>query len=315
MNNSGITRWYTQPSRTPVPKFKKAGSRPIAHAFAALCLMTTLVGRAAGDGLPPAWVPDYGSAITAWTGNADDGLAAVNLNGANTGFSFAFGGSTYLSATVSTNGFITLGSSPANSEPSPCAGPLQPCAGALNSKPTIAPAWYDLDALDSDGSIYFNNTIPGEAVFTWVNAGSFAPPPGQQVPNSDLATFQLVLGQDGSITMSYDQFNSATSIIGSANALIGFSTGNNASDSGPSASTLLTGPGGFTTGNTFYSLVTSSTATNLSGLDVVFTPGVNNTWSVSNSTSTITGVPEPSTILYAMSGLLAIGVVVRKARR
>ncbi len=149
---------------------------------------------------PPIWISDYGTQITSWTGNADDGFTTVTFPA---GFVFPFFvsevGSPYSSAVVSTNGSIYFGGLPGNSQPS------DTTASLLQGLPRIAAAWYNIDTLDGNGQIYVNTSLPGKVVFTWVDVGSY--PEGQTAPASNRATFQVTLDSDGTIIFAYAALN------------------------------------------------------------------------------------------------------------
>jgi hypothetical protein len=277
-------------------------------------LLLALNQLATATSLPPAWVGSLGQQITTWTtGNADDGIDSVNLN-----FNFPFEGELYSTAYVSSNGCITLGGAPAGNDSQPIANSSELVSGP----PRIALAWYDIDARDS-GSIWINNSIPGEVIVTWEGAGSYAPPPGSSVAPSNLATFQVVLNQNGQVILSYETFSTVNaglpnSIAGSAAALIGVSNGGGVSDPGPVNISQLTSASPYLTSSaTVYSVLgNSGPGTNLSGTGLQFTPQ-NGGWSVLAQTADITpaATPEPATILCALSGMAALIVRVRQPKR
>jgi hypothetical protein len=276
--------------------------------FAGLCF---------ADSIPPIWIPAVGTPITSWnSGNADDGLATIYFPST---FVFPLFGEDYTSATVSSNGTLYFGGAPANA-------PFQATVSGLTQGgyATIAPAWYNNDAIDGNGSILVN-MLPGQVVITFDNVASYAPQPGQSVPSQNLATFQVTLDSDGTVIFAYQALNSlnpattgvVNSLVGSQQAIVGISDGFGATDPGSVDLSSLATANGFSyasTSNTIYQLSNNNPPdnSNLAGLDLIFTPTTGVGWNVTseyNSDGGTTGVgpiaPEPATFAeMALSALV-----------
>ncbi len=218
----------------------------------------------------------------------DDETQSVDLN-----FAFPFLGDTYTAITVSSNGFIWLGTSETDDD----------CCDAddaefLSDPPRIAPAWYDLDPGESGASITVAD-LGDSIVVTWQGVPEFS--------NDDGNTFQVQLFSDGRIVFNYETLNADTSGSGHFHdAIIGVTGGNGASDPGE---TDLSPFGSFSTGSqgTVYEFferdeTDGSDNFDLSGQTIVFTPNGSGGWEVNTGPSSGTvvvtgdgGVAGPST--------------------
>jgi hypothetical protein len=257
------------------------------------------------DSVPPIWIPAVGTPIVSWdSGNADDGLKTVYFP---SDFVFPLFGEDYTSATVSSNGSIYFGGVPGNSQPQATVSQL------LQGLPRIAPAWYNINAIDGNGSILVG-MLPDQAVFTFQNVASYAPPAGQSVPSQNLATFQVTLDSNGTVIFGYQALNSGNptitgvvnSLVGSEQAIVGITDGFGASDPGSVDLSSLAMSNGFSyasTSNTIYQLIGNNPPdnSNLAGLDLIFTPVTGAGWNVTsaftsnNGLSSQSSVPEPAT--------------------
>lgn len=129
------------------------------------------------------------------------------------GITFPFNGTTYTDVHVCTNGFVYLsnGGSPAPGGPLCCVG--SPTTMAAAAGPIVAPFWSD-HVIDSSGSVWLNNTLPGKAVVTWKDAREYL--------GTARYTFQLQLSVTGDITFAYDDRCTVTT---TGDLLVGMSEG------------------------------------------------------------------------------------------
>lgn len=274
--------------------------------------------------LPPIWNSAVGTPITSWdSGNADDGLKTVYFPNS---FVFPFAGENYTSATVSSNGSIYFGGVPGSSQPQATVSEL------LQGLPRVAPAWYNVDAINGNGSILVN-LLSNQAVFTFENVASYLPPAGQTVPSSNLATFQVVLDSDGSVIFAYQQLNSLNpattgvlnTLVGSQQAILGITDGFGASDPGSlnlSGQATASGFSYLSGSNTIYQLINNNPPdnSNLAGLDLVFTPQTGIGWRVTSDYAPGGGTsqseaPEPATWVEMAAAALILLVWWRRTRR
>jgi len=292
-----------EPMRCPVDKLRFG----VLLGFAHLAVAGTI---------PPIWTSPSGTLITSWDSvNSGVGLKTIDfpLN-----FVFPLFGQEYTSATISSNGSLYFDSEPNSSQPQADVPEL------LQGLPRIAPAWYDTNAISGSGSILVQ-LLSGQLIFTWENISSYAPPAGQAVPASDLATFQLTLNSNGNIIFGYQAFNSVNpastgvvnSLVGSQEAIVGVTDGYGASDPGSadlSALAIFQGFSQTTASNTVYQLVNNNPPdnSNFAGLNLIFTPESQNGWQVTSeySKSGNTGVdpttPEPATDVEMILAALAL---------
>ena len=292
-----------------------------------------LAGLSVADTIPPIWLPAVGTPISSWnTGNADDGLATIYFPST---FVFPLFGEDYTSATVSSNGALYFGGAPASSPPqATVAGLVQ------GGYATIAPAWYNIDAIDGNGSILVN-MLPGQVVITFDNVASYAPLPGQSVPSQNLATFQVTLDSDGTVIFAYQALNSlnpattgvVNSLVGSQQAIVGISDG--FGDSNPAclnvspgclALSSLATANGFSyasPSDTIYQVVGNNPPdnSNFAGLDLIFTPATGAGWNVTSEYNSSGGsgisdpvAPEPATFAEMALSAFVLFVWWRRAQ-
>lgn len=267
--------------------------------------------------IPPIWIPAVGTPITSWsTGSADNALATVYFPST---FVFPLFGDDYTSVTVSSNGSLYFGGTPGNSQPQATVSEL------LQGLPRIAPAWYNIDAIDGNGSILVN-TLPGQVVITFDDVASYIPPAGQSVPSQDLATFQVILDSDGTVIFAYQALNSlnpattgvVNTLVGSSQAIVGITDGYGASDPGSVDLSSLATANGFSytsSSNTIYQLINNNPPdnSNLAGLDLIFTPVSGVGWNVTSeynsgggTNNLDPGAPEPATFVEMALALLVL---------
>ena len=295
-------------------------SRGHAQTLIAVILTLAATRPCSGITLPPVWESAFGSPLISSNLAASD--KSVNLP-----FSFVLFGETYTSASVSSKGYVTFGGN-AGAQPTP--GSPQFVQGI----PRIAPAWYDIDVVNSGGTIFFNS-FDHRAVFTFLDVGSYAPPPGFSPEASNLATFQLQIYDDGTIVFGYAAFNSldpnvtgeVNTLLGSPLALAGITPGFGGTDPGSTdlQSAIESAPGfAYTTANsTIYQKIMNdpATGTNFAGLNLIFTPNQVTGWVITATpdAAALTGAPEPNTGWFAgFAGaviLLGRSTLKRLARR
>ena len=292
-----------EPMRSPVVKLRFG----VLLGFAHLALAGTI---------PPIWTLPSGTPITSWD-SVDSGVGLKTINFPSD-FVFPLFGQEYTSATISSNGSIYFDSAPNSSQPQDSVSAL------LQGLPRIAPAWYDTNAISGSGSILVQS-LSGQLVFTWDNISSYAPPAGQTVPASDLATFQLTLDSSGNIIFAYQAFNSlnpansgvVNSLVGSQQAIVGITDGYGASDPGSENLSGLAIAAGFsqtTTSNTIYQLVNNNPPdnSNFAGLDLILSPESQAGWQVTSEYTSSDGTagdpitPEPATDVEMILAALAL---------
>jgi len=121
-----------------------------------------------------------------WTGTPDDGWVQVNLP-----FNFDFYGSAFSKFYLRPNGYLQF--SPPDTVYDPFTCPLN----SLGQKAVVAAFWMDLD-LTSSGTVAWQ--VLGSAPNRQAVVQFTAVPPHQ---GGGVATFQMVLGEDASITFNY----------------------------------------------------------------------------------------------------------------
>ncbi len=208
-------------------------------------------GSSNGTGLPRSWESNIGAQITA----CDDCTVPVSL-----GFAFPFRGSSFTTAQVSSNGFVTFGN----------AVPFGGCCNAdvssfLAGPARIAASWFDL--IGGNG-VHFN-ALPGRAVITWDHTFEYC--------CTGTNTFQMQLLSDGRIVFGFGAGSNAVS-NGRHIALTGVTPGGDAAD--PGSTDLSHAAPLSTRGGTAYELFPEGTF-DLSGTNVVFTPDGSGGWRVS----------------------------------
>lgn len=154
----------------------------------------------------------YETALGTLIGTGDDTLFAVQP----LGFAFPMGGiaATYDAIQFNTNGaaFLTNGTTAAvgataTGYSTTTTTQLNNLRGAAGQCPRLAPLWRDLNMLaGNSGGVYFNNSIPGKAVVTWLNAVNYN-------TTTPIFTVQMQLFPNGDIIYYYSpstQTNVAT---------------------------------------------------------------------------------------------------------
>jgi len=150
-------------------------------------VLVASVATAQGASSGPCYEPSFGANLAL----TDDSVAV----GLPLGFSFPMpGGGTTSVVSVSSNGFVWLGTS---SDPGCCSGNVMKL---VTQMARIAPLWMDLDP-GAGGAVWFNTIpaaggVPASAVITWDAVPEFS----QSAP----MTFQLQLYADGSFITYYD---------------------------------------------------------------------------------------------------------------
>lgn len=155
--------------------------------LAATLLLLFLTRSEAGQ--PPMWETDFGAEITGLTGDDDD-YEEVTLS-----FPFPFGGSTYTSVWVGTNGGIQLDDLGTDGDIDYDYWNHQSDFYDDGSYPVIVPFNTDID-LSSAGTIHFKD-FGNRAVITWNEVGT-------DKREEHLSTFQIQLFSDGRIYFSYN---------------------------------------------------------------------------------------------------------------
>jgi hypothetical protein len=102
------------------------------------------------------FTPLTAASTTTWTGSTDDGLSAL----VPIGFDFWYMGARYTSIAASTNGWISLGSVPANYVYN------NSLATAGSPRPVIAPLWDDLDIVSTANVTYRTTGTAGSRIFS-----------------------------------------------------------------------------------------------------------------------------------------------------
>jgi len=216
-----------------------------------LCAVASVLPLAAQT---PCFEPNLGTNL----GLTDDSVAANQP----LGFTFPFGTRSVTAVSVSSNGFLWLGSS---TDSACCNGDV---VAFLAGLPRLAPLWVDLDP-SSGGAVYFN-TFPGRAVITW-----------NQVPEYGVGTpftFQLQLLSSGAFVMFWDGLVGITGHT----ALIGITPGGGAAN--PGAINFATGlPFNSGTSGTVYQTFAAN-AFNLRGRVIDFTPNAQGGYNVTAHT-------------------------------
>ena len=234
--------------------------------------------------VPSIWDPNYAIG-TLLVFQADDAVATFTLTS-----NFTFGVITYSEGSVSTNGFLTLGTNDLLNGAGCCSGDV---SALLSGNPRISPGWTDLYT-----SVYMNAILNGVS-FTWegVDQSSLAP-----------VLFQALLYNSGQIVFGYESM-STDSI--SNPMLIGLSEGGNVADPGESNlapnSSFSIGAGSNTVYGLFVptvgggGLLGPTTPVTFDGSNIQFDPSVN--------------TPEPSSLLLGLSGLTALFVRRRELQK
>lgn len=219
------------------------------------------------------------------TGRNDDGFSGpINL-----GFSLDFFGHTYTQFWANNNGNISFNNGIAAFTPT---GPQ----GA--SEPIISPFFADVDTRNAaSGVLHIRTDIANEVILTWDAVGYF----GEHADKLD--SFQLVLrGPSFTIPTGEGQ-------IGFFYKGMNWETGDASGGSGGFGGTPAAV--GFGDGQSNGEILEGSIQNGISGI-----VNDHHIWfDLNGGIPTPTGVPEPSTWLMLGSGLLILGVVVRRSAR
>jgi hypothetical protein len=157
-------------------------------------------GAGGPDGFGYRWVdsnepsgPAFDWVDIAETGTAlalgDDAGETVELP-----FAFSFYGSEEAAVTIGSNGYLTFGTDGTDFSNDAIPDATDPNA-------YIAPFWDDLDPGDGVGTVYYQDMGDGRFVVQYEGVPPF-PGPGD---GADLYTFQVVLDQNGSILLQYEE--------------------------------------------------------------------------------------------------------------
>jgi len=153
-----------------------------------------------------AWtdIRPVGTAVTSWTGSADDGQAIVSLP-----FGFSFYGVSYNAVKVVTNGFLSFDVVSTNHEYANAAIPA-----AAEPNIGVYPWWDDLDMTSAGTVHYYSDVANNRFVVQYTDV------PHYTSTGPGVYTFQVILHQNGDIVYQYldmqQTLNSAT--IGIENA-------------------------------------------------------------------------------------------------
>lgn len=235
-----------------------------------------LLGAAAANATPAMWESNYGTTFL----SGDDNYTSTAL-----GFAFPIFGSTFTSAEVSTNGFLSFG--PGNGTGC-CSGDV---GGLLAFSPRIAVEWLDLVTF-----VNINTAVSGRAVITWT---------GSEYGYGGAFTAQAQLFSDGRIILGFDG-----PLVPAHQALTGLSEGAGAVDPGGSD---LNG-GDFNSGNTFYQLFGAGTF-DLNQGNLFINPRAGGGFHISSVAPAVTGgVPEPTSWALLTLGFGLAGSALRRRR-
>jgi hypothetical protein len=248
-----------------------------AVAIAGAIIAVGLGSSAAQAAQPLVWESNYGTAFL----GGDDGSTGRTLNSA-----FTFYGTSYSSADVSTNGFISLGGSNGHGC---CSGSAE---GLLSGAPRIAVEWFDL--VDT---VYHNTAVAGRDVFTWE---------GNEYNGGGPFRLQLQLFASGQIVMGFDnpysQFHTS---------LTGIAVGGSASNAGARD---LSSAAPFTTTDTAIYELFGNGQFDLNGHNLVFTPQGQNGYLVTSTIPASNAVPEPAAWALMIGGFGLAGATLRRRK-
>lgn len=136
-----------------------------------------------------AFIRDYGASLA----QCDDCYVEVALP-----FAFPFFGSNYSQVFFDGNGRVSFNYGD---------GWWVESLEELANQPLIATFWDDLDARGIPGAgIYYNGSLPGRAVFTWLNLPEYG--------DGGSTTVQLVLYSDGRFQMGYSGVTALDAVVG-----------------------------------------------------------------------------------------------------
>ncbi len=154
----------------------------------------------------------YISQFGTLAGTGDDIVFAdVPMN-----ITFPLGASNYTHAAIGTNGVVFLSTGAAAGTTTSGYPTLAQFSGTAGQAPRIAPMWTDLEFLVSNNAgVYYNDTIPGKFVVTWVNAWEWN-------TTNPIFTVQAQIFATGEVLFSYSGNSQTTA----ADSSTGISAGN-----------------------------------------------------------------------------------------
>jgi hypothetical protein len=205
---------------------------------------------------------------------ADDRAFTVNLP-----FTFSAYGSNYNTVSICTNGFLLLGPNQATDFTNlPITGPMASASANVRNNPLLCPYWDDLiffDAPNTGALLTLTRNSGGRQQFVvqWNEVGYFNGGP------TNLATFQTILQDDGSIFYVYNNVSGPTGQANGGSSTIGMRDAN---------------------GDT-------------NGRVLQFFFGTGGTGPLNNGDLITIVVPEPGSL--ALCGVAVVGVVLRRRRR
>jgi hypothetical protein len=233
---------------------------------------------------PLIWEADLGTELIPLTGEDDEAVYTLMS------FSFPFGGSSYSSLYVGTNGAVGLGGlGEAGSYPS--GDEFSDTTAAM-----IAPFWSDM-SLASIGKVYGKLFAGDKAVFTWDGIGTYE--------NDTLPyTFQLQMYNDGKIIFGYNGIPSLDSLDIDTDVHVGLTQGGGVTVP-PEVDYSADAP--FFSGDTVIELFEVDSVFDLDQKNVIFTPQAGGGYLVT--------VPEPCAIALLGMAALAVTLGWRKTRK
>ncbi len=152
-------------------------------------------------------ISTVGTAITTWTGSADDGYAGVTLP-----FTFPFYGNNYTTANVVTNGFMEF-----TGTSSTYLNTAIPATATPNN--AIYPFWDDMDLRTSGHVYYYNDAANSRFIIEYYQV------PHYTTTGVGLYTYEIILTADGVVQVQYldmqTTLNSATIGIENSTGTVG----------------------------------------------------------------------------------------------
>jgi len=194
-------RGFSLDLQTPPARIFPGGSGTInwnatQHEDGDFHLVTPMSELPAGPGQPGAFVDRSGEGATkvTITGSATSGSAVVTIP-----FSFPYFGTSYTTARVFVDGFISFDSSSASGNGTNAALPYNSSTYRLH----LAPFWDDLNLLDPDVDSIWTWTAPGDESFViqWKSVNRT----GATLANRYDLNFQVILYPDGSFEYRYGE--------------------------------------------------------------------------------------------------------------
>lgn len=140
---------------------------------------------------------------SAYSGNLDDGFVGVNITSVTGAGGLNFGGTSYTTMYIGTNGLITFSSG---------VSAYTPAALTTLNQPVLAPFWTDGD-LNKGGDIFWSlNAATGQIVVTWLNVAPYT--------GTGTNSFQVVITPTGAgdftVDYIYDHIDYANGYAGNA---------------------------------------------------------------------------------------------------